>query len=56
MHYTSIIQFQPAKGPDATQHEDIAFLLECCWSPFKNPAGVEFVDCDIVADPKRWGE
>ena len=48
--------FHPKHGPDAVRIEDIAFVLEYCWSPFKNPAGARFVDCDIVADPGRWGE
>ena len=45
------------------QHEDhridveyLAFVLEVCWSPFRNPASSPFVDCDIVKDPARWGE
>lgn len=48
--------FHPAHTPEAIRIEDIAFILEYCWSPFKNPAGVDFVDCDIVRDPERWGE
>jgi len=36
--------------------EDMAHLLEYCWSPFKNPAGIGFVDCEAVKDPSRWGE
>lgn len=48
--------FHPAHSPDAIRIEDIAFVLEYCWSPFRNEAGVRFVDCDIVADPSRWGE
>lgn len=34
--------------------EDMAMLLEYCWSPLRNPAGVQFVDCGIVADPAQW--
>ena len=37
-----------------TRIEDMALILEYCWSPLKNPAGVRFVDCEIVADPSRW--
>ncbi len=36
--------------------EDITLLLEYCWSPLRNPAGVKFIDCDIVADPAQWGQ
>jgi len=38
-----------------TRIEDMALVLEYCWSPLRNPAGVTFVDCDVVADPARWG-
>jgi hypothetical protein len=48
--------FQPKRGPDAVRIEEVAFLLEYCWSPFRNPASHPLVDCDIVADPNRWGE
>ncbi len=48
--------FQPERRPDAVRIEEIGFLLEYCWSPFKNPAGVEFVDCEVVRDPARWGK
>ncbi len=47
--------FHPGYRPDSFQIEDFATLLEYCWSPFKNPAGVPFVDCDVVKDPARWG-
>ncbi len=36
--------------------EYMAFVLELCWSPFLNPAGARFVDCEVVRDPSRWGE
>jgi len=49
-------EFHPRHRDSAIKIEDIAFLLEYCWSPFKNPAGVDVVDCDVVADPARWGE
>jgi hypothetical protein len=39
-----------------TRIEDMAMVLEYCWSPLRNPAGVPFVDCDLVADPSRWVE
>ena len=34
--------------------EDMALVMEYCWSPFRNPAGVEWVDCELVRDPSRW--
>jgi hypothetical protein len=36
--------------------QDMAFFLELCWSPFRNTTGQLPVDCDVVADPSRWGE
>jgi hypothetical protein len=34
----------------------MTYLLEYCYSPFRNEAGAKLVDCDAVADPARWGE
>lgn len=34
----------------------MTYILEYCYSPFRNPAGAQLADCDIVADPSRWGE
>lgn len=39
-----------------TRIEDMILPLEACWSPFRNPAGVEWIDCELVADPSRWDE
>ncbi len=36
--------------------ENLAFFFEHCWSPFRNPAGVELVDCDLLQHPERWPE
>ena len=35
--------------------DEIGFLIEYCYSPFKNPAGASFVDCDIIGDMDQWG-
>ncbi len=35
--------------------EAIAFILEHCFSPFRNKAGARVVDCQVVMDPQRWG-
>lgn len=34
--------------------EDLGQLFEACWTPFVNPAGARWVDCDVVRDPTRW--
>ena len=39
-----------------TRIEDMAMVLEYCWSPLRNPASVPFVDCALVADPSRWDD
>jgi len=36
--------------------EDLAQLFESCWSPFANPAGASYVDCEIVKDPSKWDD
>jgi hypothetical protein len=55
----------PSRNPDtcpeppcapAIREDEILFLFEYCASPWRNPAGARFVDCDIVLDPERWGE
>jgi len=48
--------FHPPSGPEVLRAEDMASLVEYCGSPFRNPAGVQFVDCDRVLDVARWGE
>jgi hypothetical protein len=35
--------------------EDMAFLAEFCWSPFRNKTTVMPVDCEIIRDPAKWG-
>jgi len=45
----------PKHEPHLIRIEDIAHILEYCWSPFRNPAGIPFVDCDVVRDTAQWG-
>ena len=35
---------------------EIGYLLEYCASPFRHPDSAPIVDCEIVADPTKWGE
>ena len=35
---------------------EMPYIFEYCLSDIKHSAGVEFIDCDIVADPSQWGE
>lgn len=46
----------PRHTDDRIDVEYIAWVLEACWSPFQNPAGAKWVDCEVVRDPSRWGE
>jgi hypothetical protein len=46
--------FHPAHTPEAIKIEDMVFILEYCWSPFKNPASARFVDCDTVNTVSTW--
>ncbi len=45
---------RPPDAQDAVKVESFAILFEYCNSPFKNPAGAAFVDCDVLADPSGW--
>ena len=47
---------RPPNSNEGVHRDSIAMFLEYCNAPFKNPAGAQFVDCDIVADPALWGE
>ena len=48
--------FRPPDTYEGIPVESIALLLEYCNSPFKNPEGAQFVDCEAMADTTRWGE
>lgn len=48
--------FRPRSSVDGIPIEALALFLEYCNSPFKNPAGASFVDCELVSDVSRWGE
>ena len=52
------VDWKPGEGENGqyVRPEDMAAVLEYCFSPYRNKAGVLAVDCDIVADPSRWGE
>ena len=36
--------------------EELVYLVEYCYSPFRNEDGADLINCDIVADPDQWGE
>ncbi len=44
----------PRHEPAFIRVEDLAFVLEYCWSPFRNPAGAPVADCEAVR--QAWGQ
>jgi formylglycine-generating enzyme required for sulfatase activity len=36
--------------------DELAYLLEYCYSPLKNKTGAKVCDCDVVLNPALWGE
>ena len=56
-HEDGQLPYRPADWRDEERWpgiEDMVLPLEYCWSPLKNPAGAQFINCDIVADPSQW--
>jgi hypothetical protein len=52
-------RYIPSRDAADTKHvrlPEMSYLLQYCWSPWRNPTGVELVDCEVVLDPARWGE
>lgn len=48
----------PPRGDETKRNiriAEMAYFLEYCYSPWRNPAGAEVVDCAIVMDPTQWG-
>jgi hypothetical protein len=35
---------------------EMPYVFEYCYSPLRSREGVQFIDCEIVADPNQWGE
>jgi formylglycine-generating enzyme required for sulfatase activity len=42
-----------ANGP-VIAWDEILYLFEYCYAPFRNPATAPLIDCDIVSDPTQW--
>jgi hypothetical protein len=47
--------FRPGTSNEAVPVQYFSILFQYCMSPFKNPAGASFVDCDVLKDPATWG-
>ena len=46
-------------GPKTISHVravEMPYVFEYCQAPLKAPESVPFIDCEVVADPSRWGE
>lgn len=46
----------PEQDRKYVRPEELTYLLQYCYSPWRNAAGAEVVDCDVVLDPTRWGQ
>ncbi|HPQ71963.1 MAG TPA: formylglycine-generating enzyme family protein [bacterium] len=52
------VSWRPSRsssGGPVVNLDEINFIFEYCWSPFRNEASAPFVDCDVVLDPSQWG-
>jgi formylglycine-generating enzyme required for sulfatase activity len=50
---------RPGRGDGpvpAMDFMEMIYPLEYCYTPFRNEAGADLFDCDVVLDPSRWGE
>jgi hypothetical protein len=47
----------PESGPRRfIRLPEMSFVLEYCFSPWRSPYGAPLLDCEVVADPSKWGE
>ncbi len=46
--------YEPESETTQMSMENMFFVFEYCFSPFKSKSGARFVDCDIVKDKSRW--
>ncbi len=49
-----VFALRPSRTYQGIEVEAFAILMEYCNSPFKNPAGAAFVDCEVLASPENW--
>jgi len=52
------ISWRPSRSsPDGpvVNLDEVNFIFEYCWSPFRNEASAPVIDCDVVLDPSLWG-
>lgn len=49
-----VFSLRPSRTNQGIEVEAFAILMEYCNSPFKNPAGAAFVDCEVLASPENW--
>ncbi|RJO67160.1 MAG: hypothetical protein C4523_10135 [Myxococcales bacterium] len=36
--------------------DEMSYIFEYCYSPLRSRDGAPFIDCDVVADPSKWGK
>jgi len=50
-------RYEPTRdgsGYKVVRFPEMSFIVEYCYSPFRNPDGAELVDCDVILDPTQW--
>jgi len=47
-------EYEPRLKNDMLNMEDMFFVFEYCFSPYRAKNGASFVNCDIVKDPSKW--
>ncbi len=53
------VPYKPSRNGElgtVVRPTELTYLIEYCYSPFRNEAGAQLVDCDIIADPEQWGK
>lgn len=54
-----VVEYKPSRYGElgnVVRPEELTYLIEYCYSPFRNETGAPLVDCEIIGDPNRWGE
>ena len=53
------VQIKPSNtmSPEKTvvRETEMAYLIDYCYSPFRNTAGADLVDCNVILNPDLWG-
>ncbi len=47
-------EYEPRATNGKVNMEDMFFVFEYCFSPYRAKNGAKYINCDIVNDPSRW--